>query len=93
MKLYHAGKEIVEYPEIRKTRYTKDFSWGFYCTNIKEQAVRWARRGSGHGIVNVYDYTSDETLLILSFKEMTDEWLDFIVECLKYIGSEAIDDE
>ena len=28
--LYHASKEIVEFPEVRKTRYTKDFSWGFY---------------------------------------------------------------
>ena len=30
MVLYHASKEIVEFPEVRKTRYTKDFSWGFY---------------------------------------------------------------
>lgn len=37
MELYHASKEIVQYPEIRKAKYTKDFSWGFYCTNnIKE---------------------------------------------------------
>lgn len=35
MVLYHASKEIVEFPEVRKTRYTKDFSWGFYCTNLK----------------------------------------------------------
>ena len=33
MILYHASKEIVQFPEIRKARYTKDFSWGFYCTN------------------------------------------------------------
>ena len=31
MILYHASKEIVRFPEIRKARYTKDFSWGFYC--------------------------------------------------------------
>lgn len=43
MLLYHASKEIVEFPEIRKTRYTKDFSWGFYCTKNLEQAIRWAR--------------------------------------------------
>lgn len=30
MLIYHASKEIVEVPEIRKTRFTKDFSWGFY---------------------------------------------------------------
>lgn len=33
MELYHASKQIVQYPEIRKTKYTKYFSWGFYCTN------------------------------------------------------------
>lgn len=27
MILYHAGKGIVEFPEVRKTRYTKDFSY------------------------------------------------------------------
>lgn len=47
MVLYHASKEIVEFPEVRKTRYTKDFSWGFYCTNNFRQAVWWANRGSG----------------------------------------------
>lgn len=26
MELYHASKEIVQYPEVRKARYTKDFS-------------------------------------------------------------------
>ena len=81
MKLYHAGKDVIEYPEIRITKYTKDFSWGFYCTNIKEQAVRWAKRGNGHGIINEYEYTSNEKLSILRFAEMTDEWLDFIAKC------------
>lgn len=36
--LYHGSFEINEFPEIRKTKYTKDFSWGFYCTNNYEQA-------------------------------------------------------
>lgn len=40
MELYHASKEIVQYPEIRKAKYTKDFSWGFYCTNNMQQAIR-----------------------------------------------------
>ena len=37
--LYHGSKEEVVYPEIRITRYTKDFSWGFYCTNSYQQAL------------------------------------------------------
>ena len=44
MELYHASKEIVQYPEVRKARYTKDFSWGFYCTINFKQAVRWANK-------------------------------------------------
>ncbi len=28
--LYFGSSKIVEFPEIRKTKYTKDFSWGFY---------------------------------------------------------------
>ena len=42
--LYHGSGEMVMFPEIRKTRYTKDFSWGFYCTRSYGQACRWARR-------------------------------------------------
>lgn len=83
MILYHASKEIVEFPEIRKTKYTKDFSWGFYCTNKIEQAVRWANRGEGTPVINSYIYTPDNTLTVLKFESMTDEWLDFIAACRK----------
>ena len=81
MILYHAGKEKVECPEVRKMKYTKDFSWGFYCTNNYEQAVRWAGRGEGEPIINYYDYEPDEKLSVLKFDSMTDEWLDFIAWC------------
>lgn len=79
--IYHASKEIVEFPEIRKTKYTKDFSWGFYCTNHLNQAIRWANRGQGTPIVNKYKYVENLDLQILRFPEMSDEWLDFIAFC------------
>lgn len=44
MTLYHGSKDIVEYPEIRKARFNKDFYFGFYCTNIEKQAERWEKR-------------------------------------------------
>lgn len=81
MVLYHASKEIVEFPEVRKTKYTKDFSWGFYCTNSIKQAIRWANRREGEPVINYYQYIPKEGLSILKFDEMTDEWLDFIAEC------------
>ena len=81
MILYHASKEIVEFPEVRKTRYTKDFSWGFYCTNNFEQAVRWANRGAGKPTTNYYSYEPNDTLSVFKFDSMTDEWLDLIARC------------
>ena len=81
--LYHGSKVEVAYPEIRITKYTKDFSWGFYCTSDYKQAYRWADRRSENGVVNVYKYIENPQLNILRFSEMTDEWLDFIARCRK----------
>lgn len=80
MIIYHASNEIVEYPEVRISKYTKDFSWGFYCTLMHEQAVRWARRRNGN-IINLYEYKENSSLKIKKFESMSDEWLDFIVDC------------
>ena len=79
--LYHGSRETVEFPEIRVARYNKDFYFGFYCTRLPEQARRWATRFTGCGIVNEYLYTPDDSLSILEFPEMTEEWLDFIAAC------------
>ncbi len=80
MTVYHGGYHAVEKPEIRVSRNTKDFGTGFYCTVINEQAQRWARRYNTK-IVSIYDVRFLEGLKILEFKEMTEEWLDFIVAC------------
>lgn len=81
LKLYHGGKEIVRYPEIRIARFHKDFYYGFYCTHFFDQARRWATRFHDIGIVNEYIYISDDRLKVLEFADMTEEWLDFIVAC------------
>lgn len=81
MELYHGSNIQVVFPEIRKTRYKKDFSWGFYCTKDYNQAARWASRKSQSGIVNKYTYTEKKDLKILRFETMTDDWLDFIAIC------------
>lgn len=80
MTVYHGGYQPVEKPEIRKGRNTKDFSTGFYCTIIKEQAERWARRYKTK-IVSIYDVKAFSDLKVKEFKEMTEEWLDFIISC------------
>ena len=80
MQLYHGSTQVVKHPEIRTAKYHKDFYFGFYCTSIESQAVRWATR-FGDGFVNVYEYKENAELRILRFEKMTDEWLDFIVSC------------
>lgn len=80
MELYHASGEIVEFPEVRMAKYTKDFSWGFYCTNSLEQAKKWAFRHEGR-IVNFYDYKENLNLKIKKFDDVSNEWLDFVVAC------------
>ena len=74
-KFYHASGDVVEFPEIRMSTYTKDFSWGFYCTNNYEQARRWAVRGNETPIVNNYTFNEIPDLKILRFEvaEVLDE--------------------
>ena len=81
MIVYHGSKMIVESPEIRIAKYNKDFYFGFYCTLLPEQAIRWATRFNGTGYLNEYLYTPNEHLNVKIFPEMTEEWLDFIVSC------------
>lgn len=47
MELYHVSKAIVRYPGIRKEKYTKDLSWGFYCTDNIQQAIRQVNISTG----------------------------------------------
>lgn len=80
MMVYHGGYMPIEQPKIRIGRNTKDFGTGFYCTVIKEQAQRWAKRYDTK-IVSIYEVRLNSDLKIKEFKEMTDEWLDFIIAC------------
>lgn len=80
MTVYHGGYMPVEHPQIRIGKNTKDFGNGFYCTIIKEQAQRWAKRYNTR-IVSVYEVRLNSDLRIKEFKDMTDEWLDFIIDC------------
>ena len=80
MTVYHGGNMPVEHPQIRVGKNTKDFGTGFYCTIIKEQAQRWARRYDTK-IVSIYEVRLNSKLNIKEFRKMTDEWLDFIIAC------------
>lgn len=39
---YHGSNAVVDNPIIQISGYYKDFGYGFYCTRLEKQAVRWA---------------------------------------------------
>lgn len=77
MQIYYGSNVIVNQPKIITDGFYKDFGYGFYCTNFEKQAKRWALTKKNKHVVNVYSYAENENCLI--FKEMSDEWLDFVV--------------
>ena len=85
MTLYHGSNVKVERPEILVMGFYKDFGYGFYCTSFERQAQKWALTKRGSSVVSVYDYRQDMTLKALSFPEMTEEWLDFVINCRRGI--------
>ena len=80
MTVYHGSYTEIPMPKIIIGTYTKDFGAGFYCTLIKEQAERWAKR-LRTPMLNIYDVRMNMSLNILEFTEMTEDWLDFIIDC------------
>lgn len=84
MRIYHGSNEAVPAPMLLITSYTKDFSWGFYATQLYAQAEKWAFRKAQLGgvpTVNVYEYTEDPELDIQSFSDTNQAWLDFVARC------------
>ena len=76
--VYHGSYCKVEKPKLLDNKYTKDFGKGFYCTILKEQAIKWANKYDTK-IINLYEYHENNNLKIKEFTVMTEEWLDFII--------------
>lgn len=87
--VYHGSNVEVPVPRVLQNGFYKDFGYGFYCTNLLKQAKRWAMTKKGNSVINRYKYVQDSGLKVLKFEEMTDEWLEFVVNCRR--GIENID--
>ena len=86
LTVYHGATDVVSSPICAFGRPRLDFGQGFYVTDIKEQAIRWAKTMSGKRslppVLNIY--TVDRELILLEgkhkiFTSYDAEWLDFIV--------------
>lgn len=60
-------------------------AFGFYCPGYETKAKRWVWTKRGESILNRYEYTLNKNLKVLTFTEMTDNWLDFVVDCRRGI--------
>ena len=58
----HGSTVAVHDPVLLKTRYNKDFGFGFYCTVLREQAIRWAVRFTGVGYLSHFRYRTNPAL-------------------------------
>lgn len=84
--VYHGGTEIIKSPICGFGRKNLDFGQGFYVTNLREQAVKWAENmaKSRHKspLINRYKLNR-ETILKEArckiFKKYDEEWLEFII--------------
>lgn len=83
--VYHGSNVEVPIPRVLQNGFYKDFGYGFYCTNLLKQAKRWAMTKKGNSVINRYKYVQDSGLKVLRFEEMTDEWLEFVVNCRRGI--------
>lgn len=78
--IYHGSYCEVKNPQLKNGKYSKDFGTGFYCTILEDQAIKWAQKYETP-IVNKYEYEENPSLKIKEFTLMTEEWLDFIINC------------
>lgn len=86
LTVYHGSTIQVSFPIARAGRANLDFGQGFYITDIKEQAERWARRIGRQQqempLINIYELDVErikEEYRYLKFDKYDQKWLDFIV--------------
>lgn len=78
--IYHGSYTTVDQPSITKSKYTKDFGYGFYCTRNRNQAEIMIKKYKTP-VLNTYYLEDISDLKVKVFKEYNEEWLDFIVHC------------
>lgn len=84
--VFRAASFPVPVPNLAPTTYRPDFGPGFYSTVSNIEAHRTALIFGKTGCVNTYRLTSINNLKLLTFQEVTAEWLNFIRRCRNGVG-------
>ena len=91
MTLYHGSFIAVEHPLANVGGRELDFGPGFYITQLRDQAERWAQRvciirAVNTPIISTYTFNPDllpEGAKLLRLEHYDNKWLDFIVASRK----------
>lgn len=88
MLVYHGSTCRVDMPLADVCRNNLDFGRGFYVTNLRSQAIKWALRAVNAGKphwLNTYELDIDTVRSIryryLYFESYNEAWFDFVVAC------------
>ena len=84
MKAYHGSDTVVQKPRILHSKRRMDFGSGFYTTQSRTQAEKWARsvrrrRDSPEAFVTEFDYEEKPGMNVRIFDGPSAEWFDFII--------------
>ena len=84
MKVYHGSDTVVQKPRILHSKRRMDFGSGFYTTQSRTQAEKWARsvrrrRDSPEAFVTEFEYEEKPEMNVLIFDGPFAEWFDFII--------------
>lgn len=75
MKVYHGTSLEIKNPNLLHSRTDIDFGVGFYVTEDKKMAEKWAT-GKANSVVNSYEL--DSTNLHVVHLGLSKQWLDFV---------------
>jgi hypothetical protein len=92
MIVYHGSTVVVKEPKIITSEFGRDFGAGFYTTDIRGQAERWALRKArierrkvpgSVAYLSIFEFDEDcyHVLSAKHFPEPTEEWLDLVCKC------------
>ena len=86
MNVYHGSTAIIRQPLANAGRRNLDFGFGFYVTDLRDQAVFWANRPVNNNRphwLNIYELDMEGILKsefrYLRFHTYDFEWLEFVV--------------
>ena len=89
MNLYHGGTDIIKTPIIRSQSQGRDFGLGFYCTDIQNQAEKWALRQARirkeKAVLNCYSLDMGFALQKLVFMAANNQYCFCTEKSLTYL--------